>query len=68
MQPSLTVASYNMRKAIGTDRRRDPHRVLNVLKEIDAATGGPGPAGGTVPGGTAPGVIAPGGHAPGAAQ
>ena len=36
MQPSLTVASYNMRKAIGTDRRRDPHRVLNVLKEIDA--------------------------------
>jgi len=25
-----------MRKAIGTDRRRDPHRVLSVLKEIDA--------------------------------
>ena len=36
MQPSLTVASYNMRKAIGTDRRRDPHRVLDVLREIDA--------------------------------
>ena len=25
-----------MRKAIGTDRRRDPHRVLDVLHEIDA--------------------------------
>jgi endonuclease/exonuclease/phosphatase family metal-dependent hydrolase len=34
--PSITVASYNMRKAIGTDRRRDPGRVLAVLKEIDA--------------------------------
>ncbi|HET7709676.1 MAG TPA: endonuclease/exonuclease/phosphatase family protein [Sphingomicrobium sp.] len=32
----ITVASYNMRKAIGTDRRRDPGRVLGVLKEIDA--------------------------------
>jgi endonuclease/exonuclease/phosphatase family metal-dependent hydrolase len=34
--PTITVASYNMRKAIGTDRRRDPHRVLEVLKEIHA--------------------------------
>ena len=34
--PSITVASYNMRKAIGLDRRRDPHRVLRVLHEIDA--------------------------------
>ncbi len=34
--PTITVASYNMRKAIGTDRRRDPHRVLKVLKEIHA--------------------------------
>jgi len=34
--PTITVASYNMRKAIGTDRRRDPHRVLDVLHEIDA--------------------------------
>ena len=34
--PTITVASYNMRKAIGTDRRRDPGRVLAVLKEIDA--------------------------------
>ena len=34
--PSITVASYNMRKAIGTDRRRNPQRVLDVLHEIDA--------------------------------
>ena len=33
---SITVASYNMRKAIGTDRRRDPLRVLEVLNEIHA--------------------------------
>ncbi|WP_310100614.1 endonuclease/exonuclease/phosphatase family protein [Sphingomonas sp. BE138] len=32
----LKVASYNMRKAIGTDRRRSPERVLQVLREIDA--------------------------------
>jgi endonuclease/exonuclease/phosphatase family metal-dependent hydrolase len=32
----ITVASYNMRKAIGTDRRRNPQRVLDVLREIDA--------------------------------
>ncbi|WP_349773281.1 endonuclease/exonuclease/phosphatase family protein [Sphingomonas sp. KRR8] len=32
----VTLASYNMRKAVGTDRRRDPHRVLQVLKEVDA--------------------------------
>ena len=32
----ITVASYNMRKAIGTDRRRNPMRVLEVLREIDA--------------------------------
>jgi endonuclease/exonuclease/phosphatase family metal-dependent hydrolase len=34
--PCITVASYNMRKAIGLDRRRDPHRVLDVLRQIDA--------------------------------
>ena len=34
--PTITVASYNMRKAIGLDRRRDPGRVLRVLQEIDA--------------------------------
>ena len=33
---SITVASYNVRKAIGTDRRRNPQRVLDVLHEIDA--------------------------------
>jgi endonuclease/exonuclease/phosphatase family metal-dependent hydrolase len=33
--PSLKVASYNIRKAIGLDRRRDPERTLSVLKEID---------------------------------
>lgn len=32
----IKVASYNMRKAIGTDRRRSPERVLQVLREIDA--------------------------------
>lgn len=32
----LKVASYNMRKAIGTDRRRRPERTLEVLREIDA--------------------------------
>jgi endonuclease/exonuclease/phosphatase family metal-dependent hydrolase len=34
--PAITLASYNMRKAIGLDRKRDPHRVLSVLHEIDA--------------------------------
>ncbi|MFL6829932.1 MAG: endonuclease/exonuclease/phosphatase family protein [Sphingomicrobium sp.] len=34
--PTLTVASYNMRKAIGLDRKRNPRRVLDVLHEIDA--------------------------------
>lgn len=32
----ITVASYNMRKAIGTDRLRRPERTLEVLCEIDA--------------------------------
>jgi len=32
----IRVASYNMRKAIGTDRRRNPERVIEVLCEIDA--------------------------------
>lgn len=32
----LTVASYNIHKAIGLDRRRDPDRILSVLREIDA--------------------------------
>jgi len=33
---SIRVASYNIRKAIGTDRRRSPERILHVLAEIDA--------------------------------
>jgi len=36
VSPSITVASYNMRKAIGLDRRRDPQRILDVLHQIDA--------------------------------
>lgn len=35
-RPALRVASYNIRKAIGTDRRRNPERILEVLSEIDA--------------------------------
>lgn len=32
----IRVASYNMRKAIGTDRRRNPERIIDVLNEIGA--------------------------------
>ena len=32
----LTFASYNIRKAVGLDRRRDPDRILAVLREMDA--------------------------------
>ena len=32
----IRVATYNMRKAIGTDRRRRPERTLEVLCEINA--------------------------------
>ena len=32
----LTFASYNIHKAVGLDRRRDPARILAVLREIDA--------------------------------
>ena len=35
-RPTVTVASYNMHKAVGLDGRRDPRRVLEVLREIDA--------------------------------
>ena len=34
--PCITLASYNMHKAVGLDGRRDPQRVLKVLQEIDA--------------------------------
>lgn len=33
---TLRVASYNMRKSIGTDRRRRPERTLQVLMEVGA--------------------------------
>ena len=32
----IRVASYNMRKAIGTDRRRNPERTIEVLNQLDA--------------------------------
>lgn len=32
----VKVASYNIRKAIGTDRRRAPERIIDVLNELDA--------------------------------
>lgn len=32
----LTFASYNIHKAVGTDRRRDPERIMSVLHEIGA--------------------------------
>ncbi|MDP1026526.1 endonuclease/exonuclease/phosphatase family protein [Sphingomonas sp. KR1UV-12] len=34
--PRIRIASYNMRKGIGTDRRRSPERIIEVLREIDA--------------------------------
>lgn len=33
---TIKVASYNMRKGVGSDRRRSPERVLEVLREVDA--------------------------------
>lgn len=32
----LTFASYNIHKGVGTDRRRDPDRIIRVLREMDA--------------------------------
>ena len=32
----IRVASYNMRKAIGTDRRRRPERTIEVLNQLEA--------------------------------
>jgi endonuclease/exonuclease/phosphatase family metal-dependent hydrolase len=34
--PMIRVASYNIHKAIGLDRRRNPERTLTVLREINA--------------------------------
>ncbi len=36
MQRSFKVASYNIHKGVGTDRKRDPARILKVLGEVDA--------------------------------
>jgi len=33
---SLRIVSYNIHKGVGTDRRRNPERILSVLSEIDA--------------------------------
>ena len=33
---SIKLASYNIHKAVGLDRRRDPERIIAVLREIDA--------------------------------
>ncbi|OBV10192.1 endonuclease/exonuclease/phosphatase family protein [Erythrobacter dokdonensis] len=33
---TVRVASYNIRKAIGTDRVRNPLRILKVLQDVDA--------------------------------
>lgn len=32
----IKVASYNIRKSIGTDRRRQPDRIMQILGEVDA--------------------------------
>jgi len=36
MTHAIKVATYNIRKALGLDQRRDPARILSVLNEIDA--------------------------------
>lgn len=35
-EQTLRVASYNIRKAVGTDRKRDPARILRILGELSA--------------------------------
>lgn len=32
----MKIASYNIHKAVGTDRRRSPERIIEVLNEVDA--------------------------------
>ena len=32
----ITVASYNIHKGVGLDRKRDPERILTILREVDA--------------------------------
>lgn len=36
MSAPLRIATYNIRKCIGTDRRRDPRRIARVLAALDA--------------------------------
>ena len=36
MARSIKVVSYNIHKGVGTDRKRDPARILNVLNEVGA--------------------------------
>ena len=36
MSHAIKVATYNIRKAVGLDQRRDPARIISVLNEIDA--------------------------------
>jgi endonuclease/exonuclease/phosphatase family metal-dependent hydrolase len=36
MSDAIKVATYNIRKCLGTDRKRDPLRTISVLSEIDA--------------------------------
>ena len=33
---TIRIASYNIHKCVGTDRRRDPQRIIDVLAEINA--------------------------------
>jgi endonuclease/exonuclease/phosphatase family metal-dependent hydrolase len=32
----ISVASYNIRKSVGTDWRRDPGRIFDIISAIDA--------------------------------
>lgn len=34
--PKIRIASYNMRKAKGTDRQRDPERIMRIIKGLEA--------------------------------
>ena len=33
---SLRIVSYNIRKALGTDRRRDPERIMRIIRSLHA--------------------------------
>ena len=32
----MKLVTYNMRKAVGLDRRRDPHRIMDVINQTGA--------------------------------